>query len=103
MNDYNERITSNLISALSAMTAAFIGAAIGLFFFGGLAYDALDIAHESADRVQQAEQRAEEAEYELKRFQAQYESDLDEMYDDLWTCRHRNLDLKAHCPLYAAP
>lgn len=99
MND----TTHLLINALSAMTAAFIGAAIGLFFFWGLAYDALDIANEAADATRHAEQRAEEAEYELKRFQEEYERDVAGLVDDLWRCQDRNIELKAHCPLYVAP
>lgn len=94
---------SFLINALAAMTAAFAGTAIGLFFFWGLSYDALDLAREASDITRQAEQRAEKAEYELRRAQEEYERDTAGLVNDLWTCQDRNLDLQAHCPLYASP
>lgn len=103
MNDYNERLTSNLISALSAMTAAFIGTFIGMLMMWALAHDALDIAYDAAETSQDAAERAEQAEYELGRTQEQYERDMAGLVNDLWTCQDRNLDLKVHCPLYVAP
>jgi len=103
MNDYSERITSNLISALSAMTAAFVGTFIGFIFMWGSAHDALDIAKDAAGTTEQAQARVEQAEYELKRLQEQYDRDVGGLLADIYTCERRTWDIKAHCPLYVAP
>jgi len=103
MNGYSERITSILISALSAMTAAFIGTFIGFLFMWGSAHDALDVAKDAAVTVEQAQARVEQAEYDLKRLQEQYDRDVGGLLSDINTCERRTWDLQAHCPLYAAP
>lgn len=103
MNDYYRRITSNLINALIAMTAAFFGTFIGLLFMWGSAHDALDVAKDAAATTEQAQARAEKAECDLKQLQEQYDRDMRGLLADLYTCQRRSWDIKAHCPLYVAP
>jgi len=103
MNDYYKRITSELINALSAMTAAFFGAFFGLLFMWGSAHDVLDVAKDAAATTEQAQARAEKAEYDLKQLQEQYDRDMRGLLADINTCERDSWDIKAHCLRYVVP